>query len=89
MDGIKRCRGKNKEKEDIIKKGTEQGRKSIIAAIYGVGVPSPWGQAVCSDWDTSPLDKPPFAQLLRNLLNSYGTRRFITVLTRTLDRSLP
>jgi hypothetical protein len=89
MDGIKSCRGKNKEKEDVIKEGTEQGRKKIIAAIYGEGVRAPWGQAVCSGWDTSPLDKPPFAQLLRNLLNSYGTRRFITVLTKTHHRSLP
>jgi hypothetical protein len=52
MDGIKRCRAK----EGVIKKGTKQGRKRIIAAIYGVGVPVLWGH-----------DRPPVACLRRKL----------------------
>jgi hypothetical protein len=39
-------------------------------------------------WRWVLLDKPPVAQLLKNILTLLGTRRFITVFTRALHRSL-
>jgi hypothetical protein len=38
--------------------------------------------------ELSPLEKPPVVQLLKNFPAFYGTRRFITVLTRALHWSL-
>jgi hypothetical protein len=42
--------------------------------------PTPWSWAL--------LEKPPVAQLLKNLPTFYGSRRFITVFTRDLHWSL-
>jgi hypothetical protein len=41
---------------------------------------TPWSQVL--------LEKPPVAQLLKNLPTFYGTKRFITVFTRALHWSL-
>jgi hypothetical protein len=41
-----------------------------------------------TSWRWTLLEKPPIAQLLKNFPTFYGTRRFITVFTRALHRSL-
>jgi hypothetical protein len=44
--------------------------------------------AKLTSWSWALLEKPPVAQLLKDLLTCYGTRRFITVFTRALQWSL-
>jgi hypothetical protein len=39
-------------------------------------------------WSWAPLEKLPIVQLLKNFPTFYGTRRFITALTRALHWSL-
>jgi hypothetical protein len=41
-----------------------------------------------TSWSWALLEKPPIVQLLKNFATFYGTRRFITVITRALHGSL-
>jgi hypothetical protein len=46
-------------------------------------IKTPLQDALLTNWAL--LEKPPIVKLLKNLLAFYGTRRFITVVTRALS----
>jgi hypothetical protein len=48
----------------------------------------PSESALLNSWSRALLEKPPVVQLLKNFPAFYGTRRFITVLTRALESAL-
>jgi hypothetical protein len=62
--------------ELIVPDGLADGMKYVAGTIFEI-----------TSWNSVLLEKPPVAQLLKNFLPFYGTRRFITVLTRALHWS--